>query len=204
LQKLTERVAWAIKIIATDDDLDKGVTDVVLAKILGTNKDTLAVYRREGGLLKGGVINGLVACYHFSPQWLFNGEGEPFPGARARYPAVCGPETIPPVTDTATSVHNKDNLPPVAAGDAQKINIEEAMGKTYAVLTSGTAYSVALYLNIQQFKSAVDASREIAACQDRITTLETQVDDLRREVNRLIAPPTIADPPAAFSAKEAM
>jgi hypothetical protein len=91
-QKLTERVAWAISIIATDDDLDKKITDVDLAKILGTNKDTLAAYRQEKGSLMGKVIDNLVHHYHFDPLWLFFNAGEPFPGARAKYKEVCGPE----------------------------------------------------------------------------------------------------------------
>ena len=92
MDKLTERVAWAIKIIKADKDLDKGINDVELAKILGTNKDTLADYRRQKGLLKGEVIDRLVSHYYFNPLWLFQGLGEPFPGARDKYPEICGPE----------------------------------------------------------------------------------------------------------------
>jgi phage repressor protein C with HTH and peptisase S24 domain len=91
LGSLTERIAWAISTIKDDRNLDKGITDVDLAKILGTNKDTLAGYRRGEGLLKGEVIDRLVSHYNFSPQWLFKGQGEPFPGAIAKYPEVCGP-----------------------------------------------------------------------------------------------------------------
>jgi len=90
--KLVERVAWAIATIKEDRDLDKGITDVDLAKILGTNKDTLAGYRQMKGLPKGKVLERLVSHYGFSPQWLFKGQGEPFPGARAKYPEVCGPD----------------------------------------------------------------------------------------------------------------
>jgi phage repressor protein C with HTH and peptisase S24 domain len=92
LDNLNKRIAWAIKIITADNDLDKGITDVALAKLLGTNKNTLAVYRNMKGLLKGEVIDNLVARYNFSPDWFFKGEGEPFPGARGKYPDVCGPE----------------------------------------------------------------------------------------------------------------
>lgn len=96
LNNLTERVAWAIARIPQDKDLDWKITDVALAKILGTNKDTLAGYRKQkGGLLKGEVIANLVSQYNFSPIWLFKGQGEPFPGARQKYPEVCGPEPAP-------------------------------------------------------------------------------------------------------------
>ncbi len=104
MKKLTERIAWTIEEIKDDEDLDKGITDVELAKILGTNKDTLASYRRQKGLLKGEVIEKLVSHYHFNPIWLLKGLGEPFPGARAKYPEVCGPDpadyqAIPPQPD---------------------------------------------------------------------------------------------------------
>lgn len=89
---LVDRVAWAIDTIKWDEHLARGIQDVELAKILGTNKDTLAAYRKRKGLLKGAVIERLVSHYDFSPEWLFKGMGEPFPGARKRYPDVCGPE----------------------------------------------------------------------------------------------------------------
>jgi phage repressor protein C with HTH and peptisase S24 domain len=93
MKELFSRVAWAIKIIKTDPNLDKGIRDIDLAKKLGTNDNTLAKYRKEQGLLKSEVVEKLVSLYNFNPQWLFKGQGEPFPGARTKYPEVCGPET---------------------------------------------------------------------------------------------------------------
>lgn len=88
MDNLTTRIAWAIETIKVDRDLDKGINDVALAKVLGTDKNTLARYRH----LKGEVIEKLVSRYNFSPDWILKGEGEPFPGARANYKDVCGPE----------------------------------------------------------------------------------------------------------------
>lgn len=196
MEKLTERIAWAIETIKLDKDLDRGITDVGLANILGTNKDTLAAYRQQRGLIKGEVIDKLISHYHFSPEWFFKGIGEPFPGARVKYRDVCGPETA--------TLYNNDTAAHLPAGDAHKINIEEAIGKTYKVLSSGTPYAVALYLNVQQFSSAVDATQELHACQYRITNLETQVNDLRNQVNRLSASPTTAEQQDIPLQKEAM
>ena len=98
MDDLTSRIAWAIAKIPEDRDLDWEITDVALAKILGTDKNTLARYRKQkGGLLKGDVIDRLISHYKFDPNWLFKGQGEPFPGARRNYSAVCGPEA--PVVD---------------------------------------------------------------------------------------------------------
>lgn len=88
---LTEKVAWAIKTVKTEERLDKGISNLDLAKKLGTNKDTLADYIKGKGLLKGEVIENLVSIYNFNPTWLFKNRGEPFPGAREKYPEVCGP-----------------------------------------------------------------------------------------------------------------
>jgi phage repressor protein C with HTH and peptisase S24 domain len=98
MESLTTRCAWAIKTIQADSDLDRGITDVDLAKILDTDKNTVSRYRREKGSLMGKVIDNLVKRYDFNPMWLFKGEGEPFPGARAKYEDVCGPER-PTFTD---------------------------------------------------------------------------------------------------------
>lgn len=187
---LVKRVAWAIATIKDDRDLDKGITDVDLGKILGTNKDTLAGYRSGRGLLKGVVLERLVSRYGFSPAWLFQGVGEPFPGARAKYPEVCGPEHLP-------TVNNTDVLALPHAENPPQINIDEAMGKAYKVLQSGTPYAVALYLNIQQFAGALDATKELTTCQIRIDGLEQQVGELRRQVDRLTAPPSSAAQAAA-------
>ena len=92
LLKLTDRIAWAIQIIKSEKDFDKGISNLELAKRLGTNKDTLAGYMHGRGLLKGEVIEKIVELYNFSPQWLFKNEGEPFPGARNKYKEVCGPD----------------------------------------------------------------------------------------------------------------
>lgn len=92
MDSLAKRIAWAIETIKKDESLDKGIKDVDLAKNLGTNKNTLAAYRNNQGILKGEVVERIVSRYHFVPGWLFHGEGEPFPGARQRYPDVCGAE----------------------------------------------------------------------------------------------------------------
>lgn len=92
MQNLTERAALAITLIKEDRSLARGITDADLAKILGTNENTLAAYRKGKGLLKGEVLEKLVQCYNISPEWLFKGVGEPFPGARNNYPEICGPE----------------------------------------------------------------------------------------------------------------
>jgi len=92
MQNLKERSAWALKIIKKDPTLDEDIRDCDLAKKLHISENTLAQYRKGAGVLKSIVVEELISTYHFSPTWLFRGEGEPFPGARSKYPEVCGPE----------------------------------------------------------------------------------------------------------------
>ena len=81
----------------------------------------------------------------------------------------------------------------------RKINIDEAQGKAYRVLSAGNALSVALYMNIQQFAAALDTGRELKVCQDQISGLQSQIDELRRQVDRLTAVPATSDVPTAGS-----
>ena len=68
----------------------------------------------------------------------------------------------------------------------QKINIEEAMGKAYKVLNAGTALSVALYMNIQQFAAALDTGQELKECKDLMKSMQQQIDALNHKVDRQI------------------
>jgi len=195
LDILTERVAWAIAIIPVEKDLDDfKITDVDLAKKLGTNKDTLAGYRNQRGLLKGKVIDNLIARYKFDPAWLFKGVGEPFPGAREKYKEVCGPEDPVSVRDNVAGYGPPD----------QNVNIKDAIGKTYEVLSAGTPLSVALYMNIQQFATALDTGRALQVCQDQMKGLQSQIDMLKEQMDKLTAAPSTAEGQGDGSAKEAM
>jgi hypothetical protein len=195
LDNLNQRVSWAIKIITEDDDLDRGITDVALAKILGTNKNTLAGYRHEKGLLKGEVIDNLVSHYNFSPMWLFKGEGEPFPGARAKYRDVCETETPdPPKSEHLINEKAAIYATPGAkqAPTGTEIRISDAMTMTARVLESGTSYATALYLNIVHFDRAVSAETTMFKCQEDlhkqgelIAQMQTRLDEMDREAKTL-------------------
>ena len=123
--------------------------------------------------------------------WLLTNEGDPFPKAGIPEPS-------------AGTAYIKEGGTAYATGAAQEINIDEAWGKTYKVLKSGTPYAVALYLNIQQFSDALDATKEVKICQDSIAALQAQVDALRHQVDGLTAPPIGADQQADSLEKEAM
>ena len=90
------------------------------------------------------------------------------------------------------------------SGGMQKINIEEAIGKTYTVLSAGTALSVALYMNIQQFAAALDTGHALQLCQDQMKGMQEQIDALNRKVDGLTAAPITAEGQGDGSVKKAM
>lgn len=191
LNAIRNRNKWAFDYVIKEYNL----SNVKLAKILGLSESTVDNYRRGVKMPKFETLVFIQQNYKISIDWIMDGTGEPYLGARAKYFEVCGPEPAISLIAEQKATH---------AGASQEINIDEAWGKTYKVLKSGTPYAVALYLNIQQFSSAVDMSAEIHNCKEEISNLKDEMADLKRQVNRLTAPPITADQPAASSEKEAM
>lgn len=193
MDNLTERIAWAITTIKEDKDLDKGIKDVELAKILGTNKDTLAAYRHGKGLLKGEVIENIVSYYHFNPNWLFQGQGEPFPGARLKYPEVSGPEptdSIPLILPQPTARSGASG----AISQPFQIDLGEDVRLAIEVLSSNTHYASSLHVNIHSFAAAVADNKRLTVVEQKMLDMDTKMDKLitqnkalQTEVNRLKA-----------------
>lgn len=170
MDNLTKRVAWAIEAIKADRDLDKGITDIKLAKILGTNKNTLASYRNKKGVPKGEVIERIVEHYHFSPAWLFHGQGEPFSGARQKYPEVCGPPAPPETAPESPTVPRTISAP----SETGEISIGDDVTLAIQVLSSGTPYATALHLNIRSFADAVADRGRIAHVEQMQAEMEAK------------------------------
>jgi hypothetical protein len=158
LAYLSKRIAWAIETIKADKDLDKGIQDIDLAKKLGTNKNTLAAYRNQKGLIKGEFIEKLVSEYHFSPAWLLAGNGEPFPGAGEKYPEACGPEEASPPSEVKMV---SDRWAGPAELDHAKIKVSDALIMASRVLESGSGYAEALRSNIVDYHRAIRAEKGI-------------------------------------------
>jgi len=197
MDNLTKRVAWAIEIIKTDQDLDKGILDVNLAKNLGTNKNTLADYRNGKGLLKGEFLERLSSFYQFNPSWLLKGQGEPFPGARQKYPEVCGLEEEPIVSSIPRATARSDAQ--VVDAQAFQIDLGEDVRLAIEVLSSGTHYASSLHMNIRSFAAAVTDNKRLTALEEKMTCMESRMEEmivqnkaLQKEVNRLKA--TYEDP----------
>ena len=167
-----ERVIWAIDVIKNDRNIGKGISNEELAKALGVNVKTLSAYKEGRGLLKGSVLEGLVTKFSFNSTWLIEGRSEPFPGARAKYPDVCGAE----YDDSS----GREVLPKVAGGEEMPaFRISEAITSAVKILESDTPYATALYLNIKAFERGLQAEQRIYHVEKRLA--ETEKEFLDRE-----------------------
>lgn len=172
-----ERVAWIINLIKKRE----GLNNVQLGEKLGVNKNTVQAYSKGTGDLKGIALAGIVKHFGIDGQWLIAGHGEPFPGARDKYPDVCGPEEYAEKQQKVSLVNDGtadyDNV--------RQFKISEDLTLATRVLESNTPYATALHLNIRSFARAVDADNRIAQVESEIDNLKKSVNDLVEE-NRLL------------------
>ena len=211
LDNLTKRVAWSIEIIKIERSLDKGIRDIDLAKILGTNKNTLSDYRKEKGLLKGVVVENLVSAYNFDPVWFYKGIGEPFPGAKEKYPDVCGPEEISRKTiDKNGPLYNKvesDEDPGISQDEKEydphggwqprdiheSVGVDKGLGIIRAIERLSKIYASkmpslinAINVNLEAFCEAVDRREGEIEAVAQVKKLNLRVDTLEKQLNNLV------------------
>lgn len=186
MMEFKERVAWVLNIIKEREKLN----NIQLSKILGVDKNTIQAYTHAKADIKGSALSSLVKEYRINGAWIISGIGEPFPGAREKFPEICGnPDfTVDQYNQMEECLHNYTRE---AIVSHDSINIDEAWGKAYKVLKAGTALSVALYMNIQQFAAALDAGEDLKRCRQEIADLREELQKLRQEVNRFTAHSTV-------------
>ncbi len=209
-EDLRRRARWAINYAADAHDL----TNETMAKAVDATVGTIANYRSMNTSPKVDFIKKFCGKFHFDEIWFLKGQGEPFPGARAKYPEVCGPAyqppqpppgAIPPPPHPAASI-----LPAPDYGDTGIDPVIQAMSDIKDIFNSGdpilipaiqanlNAFKRAL-LREQQFAQVIQENRELkeriakleALC-GRIPELEAEIASLRaenkalREENELI------------------
>jgi len=173
-----ERLAWVINRIVDEHH----ITNFALAKKWGISKETVQSYRNARGNAKGAVLSSLSKDYGYDGLWLITGRGEPFPGARAKFPEVCGdPEitedNVKRVTDSVIQQQIDQGVRPPqdlwnSLSPEQKINLEEAMGKAYKLLTSGTDLSFILYAKILELTMQLDQINRLSNCIEKVNNIE--------------------------------
>ncbi|MBI5582521.1 MAG: helix-turn-helix transcriptional regulator [Deltaproteobacteria bacterium] len=134
-----------------------GLTQKETARKMGVAYTTFQKFEL-GNFPKRANLERIVNYYGCSKSWLLTGEGEPFPGQdmtfreqHATYPNQAKPLDF---------------------------SLPEAMKMVTDVLTSGTSYATALYLNIQHFDRAIRAENRIAVLEEENKRLNSRLEDM--------------------------
>ncbi|KUG24268.1 hypothetical protein ASZ90_005933 [hydrocarbon metagenome] len=176
-EELKNRTRWAINYVCQIDKL----TNESLGDLLKINTSNISQYRAKRIRPSAEFMKVFCNYFDFSEAWFLSGQGEPFRGARKKYEEICGPVEQDMVCETMGSYDST----------TQNINIEEAIGKAYKVLNAGTSLSFVLYMNIQQFATVLETDQALKLCRQQIDDLQTQVNELKRQVDHLTANPAI-------------
>jgi len=174
---INKRTRWAIEYVCRMHRL----TNETLAPFMGVHRGTVSNYRTMRTTPRADFIKHLCEQFDINEKWLTGGKGEPFPGARQKYPDICGPEEYVPQEPKVVAVNEGIS----AYNEINTIKISEDLTLAAAVLESDTPYAVALHLNIRSFARAVDADTQLSKIELRIDNLENKVNDLTDE-NRLL------------------
>ena len=157
---LKERAKWAINYIVRKEHL----SNIKLGRQMGFAAGTINSYRR---MTTDPSIEFLfwsfVSCLNlmfYGLFWekviLFSGRAKHFLNQKAliRYH-----HCLRTISDDQRFTLREPKTDYGAQAAEQKISIEEAVGKAFKILSSGTTLSNALYLIIQQFAIALDGSQ---------------------------------------------
>lgn len=180
----SDRIAWVINYIIAKDDTN----NFALAKKWGITKETVNSYRQGRGIVKGPVLASLVIDYGVNGEWLVSGRGEPFPGAKEKFPEVCGPPGVTAeqyahivATVRESQEHPETNAPPADPAPQRDFSIAEDVTLAIKVLESKTHYATALHLNIRSFAGAVDDKNALSQVMRRLEIMERKLDALQSE-----------------------
>lgn len=197
MNDLQSRIAWAISVVRTDQTIGGKLKDDDLVKLFGVAKNTLLAYEKGLGSLKAVVIDALTNKFNFNLLWIYKGEGEPYPGARSRYPEVCGTIYNDDIRKVKQSLASESTPHKYAPSDNQGFSISDDLALAARVLESKTHYATALHLNIRSFAAGLhdnsiasqvdDLKRRLEEMEGTIKTLQEDNKTLRKEVNRLTA-----------------
>lgn len=160
----------------------RNLTDQALGELLGSDKNTIAAYRRGEGLIKGSVLEGLVSKFGFSSVWLLEGEGEPCADLRE------APEAGGAGSEPRDLVHIAELPRTYGKEKASGFRISEDLTSAAKILESGTPYATALHLGIQSFYRALEAEKRISRLEASQKVFEQETDSRIQELDKLSEP----------------
>jgi hypothetical protein len=191
-EDLRRRTRWALNFVGAD----RGIRNVDFADALGVSHGAISSYRVMKTSPKTAFIKNFCAIYGFHEEWLLKGLGEPFPGACAKYPEVCGHSTTEGRTAPSFEPpgHPVAVMMPAESYEAQGIDPAiQAMADIRDIFASGDPILVpAIQANLNAFKRALQRERQFAQVieenkllRERIVKLEGLCNDLRKELELL-------------------
>jgi len=175
-----ERVRWAINYAAQE----YGLTNKKLAEIIGCATSTINSYRRKVTLPGLEFFVVFLYQYGFILDWFVTGRGEPFPGARDKYPEVCGPEEEPIVSSIPQATARSGA--PVVDPQAFQIDLGEDVRLAIEVLSSGTHYASSLHMNIRSFAAAVTDNKRLTVLEETQRQLEVKINSMESRMEEMI------------------
>ena len=168
------------------DDLG-GISQAKLATKTGIPLYKIAYAETNAAKISHEIAKLLSEKFNYNLAWILTGEG-PMKGKGEPYPDRAHDQQRPS-TSSAIPVYNEE----------VELKISDLLHKTAVVLESKSIFTQALRSNIEAFHHAITSEGQLTEFSGiinkqstQIAALQSQMDDLRRQVERLTASPTTA------------
>jgi len=208
---VNKRTKWAMDFIIKKEHL----SNVKLAEKMDISPGTINSYRNMSTTPNIEFISKFCELFKFSLLWFVQGMGWPFADAWKTHPDSKGPTPIPPPPDIpglfgpeadAPFIPLRERYPeryPLEQASAPGAGVDpviQAMSDIKDIFASEDPILIpAIQANLSAFKRSLLRERQFAQLinenkelQGSIADLQTQVNSLRLQVDRLTASPTTA------------
>lgn len=188
VKNMKERVRWAIGYICDNCNM----TNEKISREMGCSTSTINSYRRMV-TVPGMDFLIYMNKYNFSLEWFTSGKGEPFAGAREKYPEVCDKEKTIDAKEFDADYEQNNNIP------LSQVMISDTLEICMRVLKSGTSYANALFFAIRHFNRAAEAEsfakkyrneldyfkKEFENMKNRLESMEQENMKLHAEIKKI-------------------
>ncbi|WAC06609.1 MAG: hypothetical protein OS130_10120 [Thermodesulfobacteriota bacterium] len=146
--------------------------------MLDINKNTVSSYRLTYTVPNIAFVLKFCDKFGFNYEWFIFGKGEPFPGARAEFPEVCGPEQRQPVELKATITGDQTANYTMPGVD----QFGQAVSQLKTIFDNrDPTFIQAIMANLNTFGRAIEENQEL---RNKINSLEKRIAELEAGVQR--------------------
>jgi transcriptional regulator with XRE-family HTH domain len=172
--EIKKNARWVIDYICRIE----GLTNETLAQIMGVNKGTVSNYRTMKTTPKREFVEKFYDKFNIDKDWFLNGRGEPFPGAREKYPEVCGPEKEGDLIERIAE--------PTVKYSAGVDDFGKAVAGLREIFDSQDPVLIpAIQANIHAFQRSVRQERHIQQQANKINTLEKENTSIKERLEAI-------------------